>query len=117
MNYNEKYDAKLDVVTLPCGLVGGETLLSCMPFKCGNNFCTPNREIVFCRGIKTYARNSWISVPLVHIDDVCDAHIFCTEKPSTRGRFLFAAANQTMSEIETNFRENYPEYCKIIDEE
>ncbi|XWS48823.1 hypothetical protein CRYUN_Cryun13aG0109500 [Craigia yunnanensis] len=50
------------------------------------------------------------SVPLVHIDDVCDAHSFCMEKPSMRGRFLCAAANPAMLEIATYFRENYPEY-------
>lgn len=27
---------------------------------------------------------------LIHIDDACEAHIFCMEKPSMVGRFLYA---------------------------
>ncbi|XVF51349.1 hypothetical protein PTKIN_Ptkin04bG0178000 [Pterospermum kingtungense] len=76
LSYNEKHYGKLEVVSLSCGLVHGRRDSSILrAFKCG--------------------------IPLVHIDDVCDAHIFCIEKPSMRGRFLCAAANPTISEIAT----------------
>ncbi|GMQ05679.1 hypothetical protein CsSME_00050610 [Camellia sinensis var. sinensis] len=39
------------------------------------------------------------SVPLLHIDDVCEAHIFCMEKKSLRGRFLCSAVDPTIQEI------------------
>nr|XP_034894857.1 dihydroflavonol 4-reductase-like isoform X2 [Populus alba] len=50
------------------------------------------------------------SVPLVHIDDVCEAHIFCMEKPSMKGRFLCSAADPTVKEIKAHLEENHPEF-------
>ncbi|CAL5437641.1 unnamed protein product [Camellia sinensis] len=55
------------------------------------------------------------SVPLLHIDDVCEAHIFCMEKRSLRGRFLCSAVDPTIQEIANYYQENYPQ-LKIIPE-
>uniref|UniRef100_A0A2P2QY68 Dihydroflavonol-4-reductase-like isoform X2 n=1 Tax=Rhizophora mucronata TaxID=61149 RepID=A0A2P2QY68_RHIMU len=46
------------------------------------------------------------SVPLSHVDDACDARIFCMERPSMKGRFIIAAANPTFWEFAGYFREN-----------
>ena len=50
------------------------------------------------------------SVPLVGIDDVCEAHIFCMENPSMKGRFLCSAADPTVREIKAYLEENHPEF-------
>jgi hypothetical protein len=34
------------------------------------------------------------SVPVTHVDDVCDALVFCLERPAMAGRFLCAAATR-----------------------
>ncbi|KAK7840380.1 putative anthocyanidin reductase, partial [Quercus suber] len=50
------------------------------------------------------------SIPLVHIEDICQARIFCMEKPSMKGRFLCAATNPTIREVSSYFQEKFPEY-------
>ncbi|TYH58298.1 hypothetical protein ES332_D08G144400v1 [Gossypium tomentosum] len=111
LRYNENPgDEKLlEVVTLTCGLVGGETLLPYVPLSV---------EVMFSQLIgkpQTFGGLELMeevmgSVPVVHIEDVCDAHIFCMEKPSMRGRFLCAAANPTIREMATYFLENESQY-------
>ncbi|KAB8106249.1 hypothetical protein EE612_040488, partial [Oryza sativa] len=49
------------------------------------------------------------SVPLVHIDDVCDAHVFCMDQPSIAGRFLCAAGYPNMKDYIDRFAAKYPE--------
>ncbi|OMO79736.1 hypothetical protein CCACVL1_13478 [Corchorus capsularis] len=114
LSYNEKYNGKLEVVTLACGLVGGDTFLSYVPLSVEVTFAHITGKLFSVDGLRLL-QEILGSVPLIHIDDVCDAHIFCMEKPSMRGRFLCAAANPTIKEIETYFRENHPE-CKIVDQ-
>ncbi|KAJ1260149.1 hypothetical protein BS78_10G210400 [Paspalum vaginatum] len=48
------------------------------------------------------------SVPLAHVDDVCDALVFCMEQPSMAGRFLCAAADPTVYDIVGHFADKYP---------
>ncbi|KAF8380089.1 hypothetical protein HHK36_027559 [Tetracentron sinense] len=99
----------LEVVTLACGLVGGDTLLPYIPLSVlaivsqitgslsnYHNLCLLQEELG--------------SVPLVHIDDVCEAHVFCMENiSSVHGRFLCATTYPTITEIRNYYRENYPE--------
>ncbi|MBA0835196.1 hypothetical protein Goarm_007491 [Gossypium armourianum] len=100
---------KLEVVTLPCGLVGGETLLSFVPLSVAVMFSPLTGDSSTLVALQ-YMEQLLGSVPIVHIDDVCDAHIFCMEKPTMAGRFICAAANPTIRQIATHFRENYPKY-------
>ncbi|KAK4721082.1 hypothetical protein R3W88_011315 [Solanum pinnatisectum] len=49
-------------------------------------------------------------VPIIHIEDVCEAHIFSTENnDSMNGRFLCASAFVSSAEIATYYQQNYPE--------
>ncbi|OMO79737.1 NAD-dependent epimerase/dehydratase [Corchorus capsularis] len=109
LSYNNDPDGKLEVVTLICGVVGGETILPYMPSSV--------RELISQLSGKSSSFEAlrWFqqllgSIPLVHIDDVCDAHIFCMEKQSMRGRFVCVVGNLSIREIEKYFRENYPQY-------
>ncbi|OIW20507.1 hypothetical protein TanjilG_14005 [Lupinus angustifolius] len=49
-------------------------------------------------------------IPVVHIDDVCEALIFCTKKPSMHGRFLVAAAYVSSSDVANYYFQTYPEF-------
>ena len=109
MSYNDSPDGKLEVVTLPCGLVGGETLLAVVPLSMEVMFSQLIGKLPTFKGLECMEELLG-SVPIVHIEDVCDAHIFCMDKPSMRGRFICAAANPTIREMATYFRENYPQY-------
>ncbi|PPD97252.1 hypothetical protein GOBAR_DD05724 [Gossypium barbadense] len=111
LSYNENPgDEKLlEVVTLTCGLVGGETLLPYVPLSVEVMFSQLIGKPQTFEGLELMEEVMG-SVPVVHIEDVCDAHIFCMEKPSMRGRFLCAAANPTIREMATYFLENESQY-------
>ncbi|XP_068644403.1 anthocyanidin reductase ((2S)-flavan-3-ol-forming)-like [Aristolochia californica] len=50
------------------------------------------------------------SVPLVHVDDVCRAHIFLAEKESASGRYICCAASTTVPELAKLLSHRYPQY-------
>lgn len=114
LSYNDNPDVRLEVVTLPCGLVGGETLLSCVPLSVQVMFSQLIGSLLTFKGLE-FMEELLGSVPIVHLEDVCNAHIFCIEKPSMKGRFICAAANPTIREIAMCFRENHPQ-CEIKEE-
>ncbi|XVE77259.1 hypothetical protein DITRI_Ditri13aG0047800 [Diplodiscus trichospermus] len=101
-----RYDGKLEVVSLVCGLVGGETLLSSMPGSVGVLISQPTKNKM-CYYALRYMEELMGKVPILHIEDVCNAHIFCMETPSIRGRFLCASAYLSTAEIASHYRKNY----------
>ncbi|CAL9030355.1 unnamed protein product, partial [Prunus brigantina] len=78
LSYNDIDNGKLEVVTLPCGLVGGETLLSYLATSVGVLISQLTGDSFGYNGLKLMQEVNG-SVPLVHIEDVCQAHIFCME--------------------------------------
>ncbi|MFS7932283.1 putative anthocyanidin reductase ((2R,3R)-flavan-3-ol-forming) [Helianthus anomalus] len=48
-------------------------------------------------------------IPIVHIKDVCRAHIFCAETLSITGRFLCASSYVTSAEIAKYYLETFPQ--------
>ncbi|KAF3446343.1 hypothetical protein FNV43_RR11522 [Rhamnella rubrinervis] len=46
----------------------------------------------------------------VHLDDLCNAHIFLYENPKAEGRYLASACDATIYDIGKLLREKYPEY-------
>ncbi|XP_037484265.1 putative anthocyanidin reductase isoform X3 [Triticum dicoccoides] len=55
------------------------------------------------------------SVPLVHVDDVCEAHVFCMEKSSdvVGGRYLCTTAHTNMHDILEHYARMHPELERI----
>lgn len=111
LSYATKVDGTggLEVVSLALGLVGGDTLLS----------YTPGSVVLFISQLTNnedaYKRLRYIEellgkVPIVHIDDACEAHIFCMEQPSINGRFLCASSYVSSAEIANYCRQNFPEF-------
>ncbi|XP_061353004.1 NADPH HC-toxin reductase 2-like isoform X2 [Gastrolobium bilobum] len=106
---NGKNGDGLEVVSLACGLVGGETLLS----------YTPLSVAVLISQVKdneaTYMALKFLEeldgkIPIVHVDDVCEAHIFCAENPSIKGRFLVASSYTSSADIANCYFQTYPEF-------
>ncbi|MBA0560052.1 hypothetical protein Golob_016978, partial [Gossypium lobatum] len=91
-----RYSGAIELVSLALGLVGGGTLLSTMPGSV---------NVLELLG----------KVPILHVEDVCDAHIFCLEKPSINGRFLCATAYLSSAEIASHYRMIFPD-IQIPDE-
>ncbi|KAF7007669.1 hypothetical protein CFC21_022585 [Triticum aestivum] len=112
LRYNESEGRAFEVVTLACGLVGGDTiqpiLWSSIPVVVapltGNEI--HHNSLKFMQALCG-------SVPLVHIDDVCEAHLFCMDQPSMAGRFLCAVGYPNMEDYVARFAAKYPEH-KIL---
>ncbi|KAK3134236.1 hypothetical protein QOZ80_6AG0546680 [Eleusine coracana subsp. coracana] len=107
--YNESESPAFEVVTVPCALVAGDTLQdqghATEALECAASPVT--RDEVRFGSLRMLQRLTG-SVPLVHVDDVCDALVFCMEQPSMAGRFLCAAVYPTLYEIGGYFADKYP---------
>ncbi|XP_031738142.1 putative anthocyanidin reductase isoform X2 [Cucumis sativus] len=99
LKFGESEESKrLEVVSLVCGLVAGESphpsaaITTMVTFS---QFIHESEPFKFLRFLEELDGK----VPLVHIDDVCEAHIFCMEQTSIHGRFLCASSFLSSSEI------------------
>ncbi|XP_047062889.1 putative anthocyanidin reductase [Lolium rigidum] len=120
LKYNEGRSSAarpFDVVVLLCGLVGGDTIL---PYASSSmhNMLSP------LTGVELYHKNLMFlqsllgSVPLVHVDDVCEAHVICMERPSdiAGGRYLCAVGYPNMQDILEHYAGKHPELKLMIKE-
>ncbi|XP_009399212.2 putative anthocyanidin reductase isoform X1 [Musa acuminata AAA Group] len=48
------------------------------------------------------------SIPLAHIEDICNAHIFLMEQPMTEGRYICSAGSCSLPELTNLLSKNYP---------
>jgi len=105
--YNAGESPEFEVVTVPCPVVAGDTLQgrATESLECAASPVTRDE----CRfGALRMLQQLLGSVPLAHVDDVCDALVFCMERPSMAGRFLCAAAYPTVADIVDHFAAKYP---------
>ncbi|KAI4336862.1 hypothetical protein L6164_015339 [Bauhinia variegata] len=49
-------------------------------------------------------------VQFVHLDDLCDAHVFLYEHPAAEGRYVCSSHDATIHDVAKLLREKYPEY-------
>lgn len=112
--YNEMDGSKLEVVSLACAHVAGETLLPFVPLSLDVAISQLKGDPQLYLGLK-FLHELLGTIPIIHIDDVCEAHIFCAEKPHMRGRFLCAATGTTPGEIAAHVLEHHPD-IKISEE-
>uniref|UniRef100_A0A0E0AMB9 NAD-dependent epimerase/dehydratase domain-containing protein n=1 Tax=Oryza glumipatula TaxID=40148 RepID=A0A0E0AMB9_9ORYZ len=108
LRYNESERPAFEVVTLACALVGGDSI---QPYHTLSIpvIVSPLTGRELSHGVLKFMQASLGSVPLVHVDDVCEAHIFCMEQPSIAGRFLCAARYPNMQDYVDRFAAKYPE--------
>ncbi|XP_047062892.1 putative anthocyanidin reductase isoform X2 [Lolium rigidum] len=121
LKYNDSSSSttarSFDVVVLLCGLVGGDTILPYTPDSM-NTMLSP------LTGVEVYHKNLRFlqsllgSVPLVHVDDVCEAHIFCMERFTdiAGGRYLCPAAYPNMQDILEHYAGKHPQLKLMIKE-
>lgn len=99
----------MKVVTLGCGLVGGDTLLSYIPYSLEVIISQlTNKETDY--QLLRYLEELIGKIPIAHIDDVCEAHIFCMENPLVHGRILCSNSYISSAEIADYYQENYPDF-------
>lgn len=95
------------MVTLPCTLVAGDTVLGHVS-KTLQSAVSPVVRDEHRFGFLRLVQRLLGSMPLVHVDDVCDALVFCMERPSISGRFLCSAAYPTIHDIGDHYASKYP---------
>ena len=49
-------------------------------------------------------------VQLVHLDDLCDAHIFLYEHPAASGRYICSSHDATIYQLANMFQNRYPQF-------
>ena len=102
---NHKKRSGLEIVSLACGLVEGSSL---PPFTHSSvavlvsQLTNSAMEYSCLRFLEELVGK----IPIVHIDDVCDAHIFCMESPSINGRFLCARSYVSSAHIASYYRQH-----------
>ncbi|XP_061998724.1 NADPH HC-toxin reductase 1-like [Rosa rugosa] len=106
VNHNKR--SGLEIVSLACGLVGGDSLPSFTPVTvaCLVSQLTNSANEYNCL---RFLEELLGKIPIVHIDDVCDAHIFCMESPSINGRFLCTRSYVSSAQIASYYQQYYPE--------
>ncbi|XP_062178699.1 NADPH HC-toxin reductase 1-like [Phragmites australis] len=107
LSYNDGESPAFEVVTLPLGLVAGDTVLRRAPETLENAVSPVSRNEAHF-GLPRLLQSLLGSVPLVHVDDVCEALVFCMERPSIAGRFLCAAAYPTIHDIVDHYANKFP---------
>nr|QZX42568.1 dihydroflavonol 4-reductase [Lycoris sprengeri] len=108
LNYKStKVNSGMEVVSLACGLVGGDAILPNAPLSV-QQLVSPLTGDPLCYKLQKFLQALVGSIPVIHIEDLCDAHVFCLEKSSVSGRFLCASAYPTMQEIVEYYKKKYP---------
>ncbi|XP_020161210.2 NADPH HC-toxin reductase 1 isoform X2 [Aegilops tauschii subsp. strangulata] len=119
LKYNDDFskDRAFDVVVLLCGLVGGDILL---PHISGSIhvMLSPLTGVKLHHNSLKSLQTLLGSIPLVHINDVCEAHIFCMERSFdvAGGRYLCTTAHTNMHDVLEHYAGKHPE-LEIVDKE
>ena len=112
LSYNAGERPAFEVVTLPLGLVAGDTLLGRVPETTESAVSPVSRNEAYS-GLPRILQQLLGSLPLVHVDDVCEALVFCMERPSVAGRFLCAAAYPTIHDVAAHFASRFPQAAAL----
>ncbi|KAK4364169.1 hypothetical protein RND71_015527 [Anisodus tanguticus] len=99
----------LEVVTLCCALVGGHTFLPYIPASTAVILSVLTHEETSYNALK-FLEELMGKIPIVHIEDVCEAHLFSMEVASINGRFLCASSFVSTADISTYYQQNFPEF-------
>lgn len=102
-------NGKIEVVTLACGLVGGGTLMPSTPGSLNCILALLTNDESAYNSLK-FLEELLARVPIVHIDDACNAHIFCMKEDSINGRFLCSNGYVSIAEMATYYQSKYPEF-------
>ncbi|KAL0309311.1 UNVERIFIED_CONTAM: putative anthocyanidin reductase [Sesamum radiatum] len=108
LSFGSDNAGEMEVVTLPCGLVGGDGL---MPYLSTTSavFLAQLTNDELALNSLNFLQQLLAKIPVVHIEDVSNAHIFCMKEASMTGRFLCANGYVSTAEIAIYYQQKYPE--------
>ncbi|KAG6423219.1 hypothetical protein SASPL_113608 [Salvia splendens] len=98
----------IEVVSLACGLVGGETLQCFTSASMAVLIAQAMDDGTLYKGLRC-VEDLLSKVPIAHIVDVIEAHIFAMENPDINGRFLVANAFLKSAEIAVLIQKLHPD--------
>lgn len=99
-------NSEMEVVTIGPSMVWGPCITSTFPLSCGALIGVQPESSE--QG--DYRQFKFESLSVVHIDDVCEAHIFLMEQPTVQGRHICSAFTLTSSEL-TNMIHKLHSHC------
>lgn len=105
---NSEGKRKFEVVSLTCGLVGGDTILPYTP-ESMYMILSPLIKIEIFHNVLKALQTLFSSIPLVHVEDVCEAQVFCIEQPVMAGRFFCAVDYPTMKDFVGYLAKEFPD--------
>ncbi|XP_058072913.1 anthocyanidin reductase ((2S)-flavan-3-ol-forming)-like [Magnolia sinica] len=104
----------LNLITLAPVLIAGPSLTPEVPWsvRLALSLLIGNEHM-----INSLKRKQLISgsISLVHVEDVCRAHIFVAENESASGRYICCAVNTCVPELAKFLSERYPPYNVLTD--
>ncbi|KAI6702581.1 hypothetical protein NL676_011717 [Syzygium grande] len=104
-----KYDGVIEIVSIALGLVGGSTIRSALPDSLRVLIAQATNDGTSYRVLRILEEVTG-KVPVVHIEDACEAHIFCISKQrSISGRFLCASDYVKTADIAHHIKKSFPE--------
>ncbi|KAH6789283.1 hypothetical protein C2S51_004289 [Perilla frutescens var. frutescens] len=104
-----KYNGRgMEVVSLGCGLVGGDTIQSLVSSSMAVLISQAMNATNLYQGLRSL-EELMSKVPIAHIQDVIEAHIFSMENPDINGRFLVASAFLKSTEIASLIHKYHPD--------
>ncbi|KAL5571388.1 hypothetical protein UlMin_020985 [Ulmus minor] len=109
LKFENKNGSQLEIVSLACGLVGGNSVLPYTPASSALFISQLTDNEIYYNSLR-YLEELGGKIPIVHIEDVCEAHVFCVENPCLKGRFLCASSFISSAEIAAYYQENYPKF-------
>ncbi|KAF8016377.1 hypothetical protein BT93_H1780 [Corymbia citriodora subsp. variegata] len=109
----------IDIVSVVTTTVGGPFLTSSVPSSIRVLLSPITGEIEMFR-ILSAVNSRMGSVGVVHIEDLCNAHIFLMEHAEAEGRYMCCADSCPMSKLIRNLAKNYPQsniITRLVDQE
>jgi len=98
---------QMEVVTIGPGYVCGPTIISSTLPSSRDEILSPITGNI--EGLKL--NESFLgSIPLVHVEDVCEAHIFLMEQPKVQGRHICCLNPLTISQLSDSIHKLYPHF-------
>ncbi|CAN6205991.1 unnamed protein product [Urochloa humidicola] len=98
----------LEVVSLACGVTGGDTIQPYMWSSIPVLVSPLTGDAIYHNSL-LFLQALLGSVPVAHVEDVCEAHAFCMDQPAMAGRFLCAAGYPNLRDILDRFAARFPD--------
>ncbi|XP_030521128.2 putative anthocyanidin reductase isoform X2 [Rhodamnia argentea] len=108
----------IDIVSVVTATVGGPFLTSSVPSSTRVLLSPVTGEVEMFR-ILSAVNSRMGSVGVVHIEDVCNGHIFLMEHAKAEGKYICCAESCPMSKLIRNLAKNYPrsDITRLVDQQ